>query len=118
VQIVVLFAAMSIHAFFSIALMSTTTLIDNGYFASLQTPWLTDLLADQKLGASIGWAMGEIPILMALVATFINWRREDSREAKRIDRNTARQAAMGQPDELANYNQYLQKLAQRDKNES
>jgi len=118
VQIVVLFAAMSIHAFFSIALMSTTTLIDNGYFASLQTPWLTDLLADQKLGASIGWAMGEVPILMALVATFINWRREDAREAKRIDRNTLRQAAMGQPDDLANYNQYLQKLAQRDKNES
>lgn len=118
VQIVVLFAAMSIHAFFSIALMSTTTLIDNGYFASLQAPWLTDLLADQKLGASIGWAMGEVPILMALVATFINWRREDAREAKRIDRNTVRQAAMGQPDDLANYNQYLQKLAQRDKNES
>ena len=118
VQIVILFAAMSIHAFFSIALMSTSTLIDNGYFASLQTPWLTDLLADQKLGASIGWAMGEVPILMALVATFINWRREDAREAKRIDRNTVRQAAMGQPDDLANYNQYLQKLAQRDKNES
>lgn len=118
VQIVVLFAAMSIHAFFSIALMSATTLIDKGYFASLQTPWLTDLLADQKLGASIGWAMGEIPILMALVATFINWRREDAREAKRIDRNTVRQAAMGQPDDLANYNQYLRKLAQRDKNES
>jgi cytochrome c oxidase assembly factor CtaG/putative copper export protein len=118
VQIVILFAAMSIHAFFSIALMSMTTLIDKGYFASLQTPWLTDFLADQKLGASIGWAMGEIPILMALVATFINWRREDSREAKRIDRNAARQAAMGQPDDLANYNQYLQKLAQRDKNES
>ncbi len=118
VQIVVLFAAMSIHAFFSIALMSTTTLIDNGYFASLQTPWLTDLLADQKLGASIGWAMGEVPILMALVATFINWRREDAREAKRIDRNTVRQAAMGQPDDLANYNQYLQKLAQREKNDS
>lgn len=116
-QIVVLFAAMSIHAFFSVALMSTTTLIDKGYFASLQTPWLTDLLADQKLGGSIGWAMGEIPILIALVATFINWLREDTREAKRIDRNTVRQAAMGQPDELANYNRYLQKLAQRDKNE-
>jgi len=118
VQIVILFAAMSIHAFFSVALMSTTTLIDKGYFASLQTPWLTDLLADQKLGGSIGWAMGEIPILIALVATFINWRRDDAREANRIDRNTARQAAMGQPDDLANYNQYLQKLAQRDKNES
>jgi len=42
VQMVVLFAAMSIHAFFSVALMSTTTLIDKGYFASLRTPWLTD----------------------------------------------------------------------------
>ena len=117
VQIVILFAAMSIHAFFSVALMSTTTLIDGGFYATLQTPWLGDPLADQKLGGSIGWAMGEIPILIALVATFINWMRDDSREAKRIDRNTARQAAMGEPDDLANYNQYLQELAQRDRKE-
>ena len=118
VQIVILFAAMSIHAFFSVALMSTTTLIDKGFYASLQTPWLGDALVDQKLGGSIGWAMGEIPILIALVATFINWMRDDSREAKRIDRNTARQAAMGEPDDLANYNQYLQDLAKRDRKES
>jgi cytochrome c oxidase assembly factor CtaG len=118
VQIVILFAAMSIHAFFSVALMSTTTLIDEGFYASLQTPWLGDALADQKLGGSIGWAMGEIPILIALIATFINWMRDDSREAKRIDRNTARQAAMGEPDDLANYNQYLQDLAKRDRKES
>ena len=118
VQIVILFAAMSIHAFFSVALMSTTTLIDKGFYASLQTPWLGDALADQKLGGSIGWAMGEIPILIALVATFINWMRDDSREAKRIDRTTARQAAMGEPDDLANYNQYLQDLAKRDRKES
>ena len=117
VRIVVVFAAMSIHAFFSVALMSTTTLIDQGYFASLKTPWLTDLLADQQMGGSIGWAMGEIPILLALVATFISWVKDDSREAKRIDRNTARAAAMGQPDDLAEYNQYLQNLAQRDRNE-
>ena len=117
VQIVILFAAMSIHAFFSVALMSTTTLIDKGFYASLKTPWLGDALVDQKLGGSIGWAMGEIPILIALVATFINWMRDDSREAKRIDRNTARQAAMGEPDDLANYNRYLQELAQRDRKE-
>jgi len=114
VRIVIVFAAMSIHAFFSVALMSSTTLIDQGYFASLKTPWLTNLLADQQLGGSIGWAMGEIPILLALIATFISWVKDDSRETKRIDRNTARQAAMGQPDELADYNQYLQELAKRD----
>ncbi|CAB4713405.1 unannotated protein [freshwater metagenome] len=117
VRIVIVFAAMSIHAFFSVALMSSTTLIDQGYFASLKTPWLTDLLADQQLGGSIGWAMGEIPIILALVATFISWVKDDSREAKRIDRNSLRQAAMGQPDDLAEYNQYLQELAARDRKE-
>jgi putative copper resistance protein D len=46
--------------------------------------------------------MGEIPILLALVATFIQWMRDDSRETKRIDRNEARLAAMGEPDDLLN----------------
>jgi putative copper resistance protein D len=109
-RIVILFAAMSIHAFFSVALMSTTTLIDGGYFESLQRPWALDLLADQQSGGAIGWAMGEIPILIALIATFIQWMRDDSHEAKRIDRNTARMAALGQPDELAQYNLYLSNL--------
>ena len=117
VRIVIIFAAMSIHAFFSVALMSTTTLIDQGYFASMQAPWLIDLLADQKTGGSLGWAMGEIPILLALVATFISWVKDDSREANRIDRNTARAAAMGKPDELAEYNNLLQQLAKRDRDE-
>jgi len=114
VRIVILFAAMSIHAFFSVALMSTTTLIDGGYFESLQRPWSLDLLADQRAGGAIGWAMGEIPILIALVATFIQWMRDDSHEAKRIDRNTARMAALGQPDELAQYNVYLNNLNKKD----
>ena len=115
VRIVILFAAMSIHAFFAIALISTSTLLDQGYFISLQTPWNTDLLADQHAGGSIAWAMGEIPILLALVATFIQWMRDDNRETKRIDRNEARLAAMGEPDELAQYNAYLSTLAARDK---
>ena len=113
VRIVILFAAMSIHAFFAVALISTSTVIDQGYFASLQTPWNLDLLADQRAGGSIAWAMGELPILLALVATFIQWMRDDKRETKRIDRNEARMAAMGEPDELAQYNTYLNSLAAR-----
>ena len=115
IRIVILFAAMSIHAFFSVALMSASTLIDGGYFESLQRPWYLDLLADQRTGGAIGWAMGEIPILIALVATFIQWMRDDSHEAKRIDRNTARMAALGQPDELAQYNLYLNNLNKKDR---
>ena len=108
---------MSIHAFFSISLMSATTLIDGGYFASLQRPWATDLLADQKLGGAIGWAMGEIPILLALVATFMQWLKEDKKESGRIDRAADRAAAMGEDDELAQYNRYLRNLNQSDTNQ-
>ncbi len=115
VRIIILFAAMSIHAFFSIALLSATTLLDGGYFASLHRPWLSDLLVDQHTGGAVGWAMGEIPILIALVATFIQWVREDKKETKRIDRAEDRAAAMGADDELAKYNKYLAELAQRDK---
>jgi putative copper resistance protein D len=114
VRIVILFCAMSLHAFFSVALMSGSTLIDGGYYGSLRTPWITDLLADQKAGGSIGWAMGEIPILLALIATFILWAREDKRETIRIDRNESRLAAKGEPDDLAQYNAYLNRLHERE----
>ena len=115
VRIVVLFAAMSIHAFFAIALLSSSTVNDQGYFFSLNTPWNLDLLSDQKAAGSVAWAMGEIPILLALIATFIQWMRDDSRESKRIDRNEAILAALGEPDELAQYNSYLSTLAERDR---
>jgi putative copper resistance protein D len=114
VRIIVLFAAMSIHAFFSIALLSTTTLLDGGYFAALHRTWNMNLLADQHTGGALGWMMGEIPILLALVATFIQWMRVDSREARRIDRASERAAAMGEEDELAKYNKYLANLANED----
>lgn len=114
VRIIVLFAAMSIHAFFSITLLSTSTLVDGGYFALLHRPWNVNLLTDQHTGGAVGWAMGEIPILLALVATFIQWMREDKREAKRIDRAADRASAMGEDDELAQYNRYLSELNNRE----
>ena len=113
-RIVILFAAMSIHAFFSISLLSSTTLIGVDYYQSLATPWVSDLLADQRIGASIGWVMGEIPILLSLVATFLQWIRSDEREARRIDRASNRAKAVGEKDELDHYNDYLARLAKRD----
>ena len=110
VRIITLFAAMSIHAYFSIALLSTTTLVDGGFYASLHRLWNANLLTDQHLGGSIGWAMGEVPILIALVATFIQWTRDDSKESRRIDRAADRAEAMGEDDELAKYNKYLASL--------
>lgn len=109
-RIVVIFAAMSIHAFFSVSLMSSGTLVDGGYFASIARPWWPDLLADQKAGAAFGWAFGEVPILLALAATFVQWVRSDTREAQRIERSAERAKSAGVPDELDRYNEYLRTL--------
>jgi putative copper resistance protein D len=115
VRIVILFAAMAIHAFFSISLLATTTLIDKGFYSSQNIPWLgAGILDDQRAGGSVSWAMGEIPIILALIATFILWMREDAKETRRIDRNEERKAAMGEPDELAQYNEYLKSLNTRE----
>ena len=118
VRLVILLAAMSIHAFFSIALMSATTVLDGGYYTSIGNPMNLNLLENQYLGGSIGWAMGEFPILIALTAAFIQWMREDRRETQRIDRKAARASAMGENDDLAKYNQYLADLARKDLNSS
>ena len=115
VRIVILFAAMAIHAFFSISLLATTTLIDKGFYSSQNIPWLgAGILDDQRAGGSVSWAMGEIPIILALIATFILWMRDDAKETRRIDRNEERKAAMGEPDELAQYNEYLKTLNARE----
>ena len=115
VRIVILFAAMAIHAFFSISLLATTTLIDKGFYSSQNIPWLgTGILDDQRAGGSVSWAMGEIPIILALIATFILWMRDDAKETRRIDRNEERKAAMGEPDELEQYNEYLKSLSTRE----
>lgn len=114
-RIVTLFAAMSIHAFFSIALLSSTTLIGGEYYQALATPWVTDLMADQRIGASIGWAMGEVPIILSLIATFIQWIRSDEREAARIERRSKLAKSRGEKDELERYNDYLGELAKRDR---
>jgi putative copper resistance protein D len=114
VRIIVLFAAMSIHAWFSITVLMSHAPLDGGYFNSLNLSWGPDPLTDQKLGGSIGWALGEIPILIALAATFVQWMRDDKNETARIDRAADRAAAMGLDDELAQYNKYLAELNSRD----
>jgi putative copper resistance protein D len=114
VRIIVLFAAMSIHAWFSITVLMATTPLDGNYFQSLQLAWGPNLLEDQRMGGSIGWALGEVPILIALAATFIQWMRDDKKETARIDRATERAEAMGLEDDLAEYNRYLAELNRRD----
>jgi putative copper resistance protein D len=115
VRMIVMIVVMPLHSFFAISMMATSTVMAEDFYAALQRPYATDLLADQHLGASIGWASGDIPMLIVMVAMFFQWVGADEREARRIDRAQDRAATTGQgTDQLAEYNAYLASLARRD----
>lgn len=85
-RMLLLLTVMGTHAFFSVALMSLQRVVGQGYYELLDRPWLTDLVADQRLGGGIGWAFGEIPVLMVMGALFVQWIRADRRQAAAYDR--------------------------------
>jgi putative copper resistance protein D len=108
-RLVTLFASLAFHAFFAVALMSTTAIIAADYFETLDRPWWTDLLSDQTGGASFAWAFGELPGVLVLVVLLYQWSREDDRQARRDDRQAERSGDA----ELHAYNRMLASKAQR-----
>jgi putative copper resistance protein D len=116
VSMVIMLIVMPLHSFFNIALMMSTNVLAEDFYTVLQRPYATDLLADQHLGASAGWALAEIPMVIMMAVMFVQWMRSDAREARRSDRAQERAAATGIGyDELAEYNARLAKLAERDR---
>ncbi len=99
------------HAFFSIAVMSASTVIAESYWRTLDRPFRTDLLDDQYLGGGISWAMGEIPLVLVMAALFVQWIRSDRREARRLDRAADRDEDAA----LTAYNEYLRDLSDHGK---
>ncbi|UXA20855.1 cytochrome c oxidase assembly protein [Mycobacterium sp. SMC-4] len=111
VKLAVVFISLPFHAFFGVLLMGTQTVLGEQFYRSLQLPWHTDLLGDQRLGGGIAWAAGEVPLVIVLVALFVQWRRSDERTAKRLDRAADRD----EDADLAAYNAMLAELARRDR---
>ncbi|MQA08829.1 MAG: copper resistance protein CopD [Pseudonocardiaceae bacterium] len=101
-------AATPFHAFFGVILMNEQTVIGQNFYRGLNLPWVGDLLSDQRLGGGIAWASGELPIVLVLIALFVQWSRADEREAKRRDRRADQD---GEAD-LAAYNEMLRQLSE------
>jgi putative copper resistance protein D len=110
-RLVLLFAVVSFHAFFGVAVMSGSSLLAPDWFAALQRPYATDLLADQQQGGAIAWGFGELPTLVLALLVLLAWVRDDSRETRRHDRQADRD---GDAD-LAAYNAYLARLSSADR---
>ncbi|MFC9895108.1 cytochrome c oxidase assembly protein [Nocardia sp. NPDC127579] len=104
------FGSLPFHAFFGIALMSTTTVLGGWFFRSLALGWNGDLLDDQRTGGSVAWASGEVPLVVVMLALLIQWSRSDERLAKRTDRAAERDNDA----ELASHNAMFAELARRD----
>lgn len=111
-KVAMVFASLPLHAFFGVVLMGMNSVIAEGFYRSLQLPWQTDLLADQKLGGGIAWSAGEVPLVVVMLALLIQWTRSDRRTAKRLDRAADRD----EDADLAAYNNMLAVLARQEAN--
>lgn len=107
----IMLVTLPFHAFFSIAIMSSSRVLAQDYWATIDRPYSTDLLADQYLGGSISWALGEVPLVLVMIALLWQWFRSDQREARRLDRAADRDGDAA----LAAYNARLQELADHGK---
>lgn len=108
-RLIVLLVTISFHAFFGVALMTGTTLLAPEFFTQVHVSWIPDVLADQRLGGSYAWGIGEVPTFMLAMFVVVAWVRTDAVEAKRVDRQAARDGGA----ELAAYNARLQALKER-----
>lgn len=109
-RLLILLATMAFHAFFGVAVMGQTSLIQASYFGNMGRDWGLSALADQQLGGAIMWGVGEIPTVLVAIGVAIAWSRSDARETKRKDRAAER----NNDADLTAYNNMFAQLAERD----
>jgi putative copper resistance protein D len=95
---------MAFHAFFGVALMSSSRLVAGDWYRTLAAdiPWLPPALDAQQTAGQIAWGFGELPALVMAMVMLVQWSRADEREARRRDRHG--------DEDLAAYNAFLASL--------
>lgn len=104
--LLILFATITFHAFFGVALTGAQYVLAPGFFEHINLPWGPQLLADQEKAGEIAWGFGEAPTLALAVLVAIQWFRRDKQESVRLDR----QADRDDDAALRAYNARLQRL--------
>ena len=112
-RLVQLLAAMTVHAFFGLGIMSYEGLFLPDWYGAMGRTWGSTPMADQQAGGAIAWSVGEIPNLIIAVVLAMQWSRSDARLAKRTDRHADRTDDA----ELKAYNAMLGRLSTEDKSE-
>jgi cytochrome c oxidase assembly factor CtaG/putative copper export protein len=107
IRLLVLFVAVSFHAFFGVAILASTSVLGQPWYSQLGFHDNAALLADQHAGGSLAWGLGELPTLALVIAVAILWSRSEDRAARRADRQADRDGDA----ELSAYNDYLAGLS-------
>lgn len=117
-KVLLFFLAIVFHAIFGLTIMQSTDVLAPEWYEALARDWGPSLITDQHTGGGIAWAFGEPPSLIVLIALVWQWSRSEDREAKRFDRRVDRAVAQGHPedDPHEQYNAYLARLAEADRN--
>jgi putative copper resistance protein D len=113
-RLLVLLVTISAHAFFAVAIMASSTVLAQDWFASIGLTNTQALLDDQQAGGGIAWAIAEVPTLLLVLAVAYLWSRSEDRAAQRSDRQADRDGDA----ELNAYNAYLARLSAHDKQRS
>ena len=80
------FLAIPLHAFVGIALLSSGRVFGADSHLVGRLAWQGDALADQRLGAALLLAVGEVVGVVVVGLALANWMAEDLRAARRSDR--------------------------------
>jgi putative copper resistance protein D len=102
-RLVQLLIAMTVHAFFGLTIMSGQALLLADWYGAMGRTWGPTPLDDQAAGGAIAWSVGEIPNAILAVVIGIQWSRNDTKVARRLDRQADRTADA----ELEAYNAML-----------
>jgi len=105
-RLVLVLVAISLHAFFAIAIMQSTIPVGDAWYSQVAPPWVTNPLADSNVGGGIAWGFGEVPTLLLMVLVAVQWSRSDARLARRQDRAADRDGDT----ELKAYNDQLARM--------
>jgi cytochrome c oxidase assembly factor CtaG/putative copper export protein len=106
-RLLILLGTMAFHAFFGLALITSTGLLSADWYGAMGWGPRIPALSDQQTAGGIAWSIGEIPTLALAILVAFMWGRSDARESKRYDRKAERDGDA----ELNAYNEMLSKRA-------
>lgn len=105
-KLLTLLVTLAFHAFFGVALYSATWLVAEDWYTELGMYGPERLMLIQERGASIMWAISEVPTVGYALIVAVLWMRSEDRRARQFDRKAERDGGA----ELAAYNAYLESL--------